>query len=206
MILAVLAGFPLALVLGWAFEVGPHGFEKTAPAPPTENCPPALRPRRRNVYLLAGIGVAFAAVAGFFLLPRVPGSKLDKSIAVLPFDNFSENKENEHFADGIQDDVLTSLAKIGELKVISRSSVMAYKGKAHNVREIGRALGVGAILEGSVRREGDRVRVNVQLIDTATDQHLWAEVYERDLTRRVRHSKRPRAGDRRTVESEALAR
>lgn len=89
---------------------------------------------------------------------------------------------NAYFADGIQDDVLTMLAKIGDLKVISRTSVMAYKGLAHNIKEIGRALGVSAILEGSVGREGNRVRVNVQLIEAATDHHLWAEVYERDLT------------------------
>jgi TolB-like protein/Tfp pilus assembly protein PilF len=182
-IIGILAGFPLALVLAWAFDVGPHGFERTAPAPAAEDCPPALRPKRRNVYLLGGIGLLVAAVAGFVLLPRMADGKVEKSIAVLPFDNFSENKENEHFADGIQDDVLTSLAKIGDLKVISRTSVMPYKGgTVRNVREIGRALRVGAILEGSVRRVGDRVRVNVQLINTATDEHMWAEVYERDLT------------------------
>jgi hypothetical protein len=117
-------GFPIALVVAWAFDVGLHGLKETAPAAAAEDCPPALAPKWRNIYLLAAIDVVAAAGAGFFLLPRVPGSKLDKSIAVLPFDNFSENKENEHFADGIQDDVLTSLAKIGELKVISRSSVM----------------------------------------------------------------------------------
>lgn len=182
-ILAVLAGFPVMLVVSWAFDIGPHGFEKTAPiAAPAEDCPPALKPRRRNIYVLAGLGVLLAAVAGFILLPRTSSAPLEKSIAVLPFDNFSEDKENEHFADGIQDDLLTSLAKIGDLKVISRTSVMPYKGKAHNMKEIGRALNVGALLEGSVRREGDRVRVNVQLINAANDQHLWAEVYERDLT------------------------
>lgn len=182
-VLIILAGFPITLVLAWAFDVGPHGFEKTPPfAAEGGDCPPALAPRRRNIYLLAGIGVAIAVLAGFYFLPRANGNKLDKSIAVLPFDNFSDAKENEYFGDGIQDDVLTSLAKIGDLKVISRTSVTPYKGKAHNMKEIGRALGVSAILEGSVRREGNRVRVNVQLINAATDQHLWAEVYERDLT------------------------
>jgi serine/threonine-protein kinase len=121
-------------------------------------------------------------VAGFFLLPRASAHKIDKSIAVLPFENLSDEKENAYFADGIQDDVLTNLSKIGDLKVISRTSVMPYRGKASNVREIGKALGVATILEGSVRRIGNRVRVNVQLINTDNDQHIWAEDYDRDLT------------------------
>jgi TolB-like protein/class 3 adenylate cyclase len=106
-----------------------------------------------------------------------------KSIAVLPLENLSDDKENAFFADGIQDDVLTSLAKIKDLKVISRTSVMSYRNKgARNLREIGKELGVASVLEGSVRRVGNRVLVNVQLIDTATDQHIWAERYDRTLT------------------------
>ncbi len=101
---------------------------------------------------------------------------------MLPFDNFSADPENAYFADGIQDDILTNLARIGDLKVISRTSVMPYRGQTHNIREIGEALNVATILEGSVRREGKRVRINVQLIDTATDKHLWAQVYDRELT------------------------
>lgn len=178
----LLAGFPVALVLAWAFDIGPHGFENAAAAGLAEDCPPALAPRRRNVYLRATIGLVLVAVAGFFLLPRHSDTPLEKSIAVLPFDNFGGDKENEHFADGIQDDVLTSLAKIRDLKVISRTSLMPYKGKARKMKEIGRALGVSALLEGSVRRVGNRVRVNVQLINAATDAHLWAEAYERELT------------------------
>ncbi len=104
------------------------------------------------------------------------------SIAVLPFENLSEEKENAYFADGIQDDVLMNLSKIGDLKVISRTSVMPYRGKALNLREIGKALGVGTILEGSVRRVGNRVRVNVQLINADTDEHIRAEDYDRELT------------------------
>jgi TolB-like protein/tetratricopeptide (TPR) repeat protein len=105
-----------------------------------------------------------------------------KSIAVLPLENLSDDKENAFFADGIQDDVLTSLAKIKDLKVISRTSVMGYRNKgARNLREIGKELGVASVLEGSVRRVGNRVLVNVQLIDTATDQHLWAERYDRTV-------------------------
>lgn len=123
-----------------------------------------------------------SAVAGFFLLPRADATRMEKSIAVLPFDNFSGKAENSYFADGIQDDILTSLSKIGDLKVISRTSVMAYRGNQKNARQIGKELGVSAILEGSVRREGDRVRVNGQLINAETDEHIWAEEYDRDLT------------------------
>jgi serine/threonine-protein kinase len=123
-----------------------------------------------------------AAVA-LFLLPRVSARKIDKSIAVLPFQNLSDEKENAYFADGIQDDILTNLSKIGDLKVISRMSVMSYRGDGvRNAREIGKALGVATLLEGSVRRAGNRVRVSVQLINADNDEHVWAEDYDRDLT------------------------
>src|SRR5262249_7584296 len=138
--------------------------------------------RRRNVFMVATAGVIISVAAGFFVLPRAAARKIDKSIAVLPFENLSDEKENAYFADGVQDDILTNLSKIGDLKVISRTSVMGYRSKAPNVREIGKALGVSTILEGSVRRSGNRVRVNVQLIDTNTDEHLWANDYDRDLT------------------------
>ena len=140
------------------------------------------RRRRRNAFLLAGSGMAALFLAGFFLLPRASARKIDKSIAVLPFESLSDDKENAYFADGIQDDVLTNLSKISDLKVISRTSVMPYRGKGSNVREIGKALGVATLLEGSVRRVGNRVRVNVQLINTENDEHIWAEDYDRDLT------------------------
>jgi TolB-like protein len=182
LIVTVLAGFPIALVLGWAFDIGPRGIEVTPPAAAGDNCPPALRPRRANLYLLAGVGILVAVGVGFLVLPRFSARKLDRSIAVLPFDNLSNDPENAFFADGLHDDVLTSLANIGELKVISRTSVLPYRGKANNLREIGRALGVTAILEGSVRRSGNRIRLVVQLIDARTDQHLWAEDYDRELT------------------------
>ena len=141
-----------------------------------------VRRRRRNAFLLAGSGLAALLIAGSFLLPRAFARKIDKSIAVLPFESLSDDKENTYFADGIQDDVLTNLSKISDLKVISRTSVMPYRGKGSNVREIGKALGVATLLEGSVRRVGNRVRVNVQLINTENDQHLWAEDYDRELT------------------------
>ena len=175
-IVLLLLGFPIALILAWAYDITAEGVRPTpAIAAPRSH-------RRRNVIMLVATGVAVSAAAGFFLLPRVAAHKIDKSIAVLPFENLSDEKQNAYFADGIQDDVLTNLSKIGDLKVISRTSVMPYRGKASNVREIGKTLGVSTILEGSVRRVGNRVRVNVQLINTANDEHMWAEDYDRDLT------------------------
>ncbi len=176
-IVLLLVGFPIALILAWAFDVTPQGIRATPNvAVPRTN-------RRRNIIMLVATGVIVSAIAGFFLLPRISSArKIDKSIAVLPFENLSDEKENAYFADGIQDDVLTNLSKIGDLKVISRTSVMQYKGAAKNVREIGKALGVSNILEGSVRRSGNKVRINVQLIDANSDQHIWANDYDRDLT------------------------
>jgi TolB-like protein len=175
----ILAGFPIALIFAWIFDVTPSGIERTSKM--EARTQPVSR-RRRNVILLGVAGLVVSAAAGFFILPRAAAHKIDKSIAVLPFENLSDEKENAFFADGIQDDVLTNLSKIADLKVISRTSVMPYRGKASNVREIGKALGVATILEGSVRRIGNRVRVNVQLINTDNDQHIWAEDYDRDLT------------------------
>src|SRR5215212_3035952 len=174
-IILLLIGFPIALILAWALEVTPEGIRTTPPATSGQR-------RRRNIVALVGIGVIVSAGAGFFLLPRASAHRIDKSIAVLPFDNFSDDKENAYSADGIQDDILTNLSKIGDLKVISRTSVMPYRGKEKNVREIGKALGVSTILEGSVRKAGNRVRVNVQLINAENDQHVWSEVYDRDVT------------------------
>src|SRR5216117_3932135 len=175
-IVLLLIGFPIALILAWAFDVTSQGI-KTTPAVVT-----AGSHRRRNVIMLVATGIIISAAAGFFLLPRAAARKIDKSIAVLPFENLSDEKENAYFADGVQDDVLTNLSKIGDLKVISRTSVMQYRGQTPNVREIGKALGVSNILEGSVRRSGNKVRVNVQLIDANTDEHIWANDYDRDVT------------------------
>lgn len=105
----------------------------------------------------------------------------EKSIAVLPFENLSANQETAFFTDGVQDEILSNLAKVADLKVISRTSVMQYKGRSRNLREIGRQLGVAHVLEGSVQRAGNRVRINAQLVDARTDAHLWAQVYDRDL-------------------------
>ena len=175
-ILLLLVGFPIALILAWAFDITAQGIRATpdTPAPRTR--------RRRNIIMLVATGVVISAATGFFLLPRVAAHKVDKSIAVLPFENLSDEKENAYFADGVQDDVLTNLSKISDLRVISRTSVMQYRGRPTNLREIGKALGVSNILEGSVRRSGNRVRVNVQLIDANTDEHVWANDYDRDVT------------------------
>jgi TolB-like protein/class 3 adenylate cyclase len=149
----------------------------------------AVRKHRAHVRW-AEIGAALlvlgAIIAAFvFLLhrsTRAPLAVLDKSIAVLPFDNRSEDKANAYFTDGVQDEILTDLAKIADLKVISRTSVLQYKSEvARNLREIAQQLGVANVVEGSVQRSGNRVRVNAQLIDARNDAHLWAQTYDRDL-------------------------
>ena len=175
----LLVGFPVALVLAWMFDITPTGIERTSAV--AAHPEPKSR-RRRNVILLAAGGAMISVTTGLFLLPRAVAHKVDKSIAVLPFENLSDEKENAYFADGVQDDVLTNLSKISDLRVISRTSVMQYRGRPSNVRDIGKALGVSNILEGSVRRSGSRVRVNVQLIDANTDEHVWANDYDRDVT------------------------
>jgi TolB-like protein/Flp pilus assembly protein TadD len=175
-VVLLLIGFPIALTLAWAFDVTPEGIQTTKGTAAETHL-------RRNMIILIATGVIVSAAAGFFLLPHASARKIDKSIAVLPFQNLSDEKENAYFADGMQDDILTNLSKIGDLKVISRMSVMSYRGDAmRNAREIGKALGVATLLEGSVRRSGNRVRVNVQLINANNDEHIWAEDYDRDLT------------------------
>ena len=171
----LLIGFPIALILAWAYDVTPQGIRVTTKTAAETHL-------RRNLIILITIGAIISAAAGFLLLPRASAHKIDKSIAVLPFQNLSDEKENAYFADGMQDDILTNLSKIGDLKVISRTSVMSYRDGTRNAREIGKALGVATLLEGSVRRIGNRVRVNVQLINADNDEHIWAEDYDRDLT------------------------
>src|SRR3989440_1567916 len=173
-VVLLLIGFPISLILAWAYDLTPQGIRAT-PAPRTH--------RRQNLIMLIAIGVVVSAVGGFFLFPRASARNVEKSIAVLPFQSLSDETENAYFADGMQDDILTNLSKIGDLKVISRMSVMSYRGDGvRNAREIGKALGVATLLEGSVRRAGNRVRVNVQLITANNDEHIWAEDYDRDLT------------------------
>jgi TolB-like protein len=170
-VVLLLIGFPLALVLGWAFDVTAHGIRVT----------PGVH-RRRNVIMLVAAGVIVSAAAGLLLIPRVSAYKVDKSIAVLPFENLSKDEENAFFAGGVQDEILTDLAKVADLKVISRTSVMKYKsGLERNLRDIAKTLGVSHVVEGSVQRAAGRVRVNVQLIDARNDTHIWAEHYDRDV-------------------------
>jgi TolB-like protein/Tfp pilus assembly protein PilF/predicted Ser/Thr protein kinase len=139
-------------------------------------------PRRTRVYLYgAGVVVLALLVWYFFLRPKTP--TIDrKSIAVLPFANLSESKEDEYFSDGITEDILTQLSKIADLRVISRTSVMQYKGTKKSIREIGNELNVATILEGSVRRAENQVRIVAQLIDARNDEHLWAETYDQEFT------------------------
>jgi TolB-like protein/Tfp pilus assembly protein PilF len=176
LIVSLLMGFPVALMLAWAFDITADGIQVTPDGSTSKGH------ARRNMILLIACGLILSAAAGLFLLPQVAAHKIDRSIAVLPFQNLSDEKENAYFADGVQDDLLTNLSKIGDLKVISRTSVMSYRATQSNARDIGKALGVGTILEGSVRRVGNRVRVNVQLINAENDQHIWAEDYDRELT------------------------
>jgi len=181
-ILLLALGFPMAMILAWAYELTPEGIKRTEEVAPEKSIKHHTG-RRLNALI---IGVLLCAVA-FLLYQRfgpgtVPADGLEKSIAVLPFDNFSDDKNNAFFADGIQDDILTSLAKIHDLKVISRTSVMPYRGATKsNLPQIAQALGVANILEGSVRRGDNRVVVSVQLIDARNDRHLWAKRYDRLL-------------------------
>jgi TolB-like protein/Flp pilus assembly protein TadD len=180
-IVLVILGFPVAMLLAWAYELTPEGLKRTEDIVPTEA---ARRPVTQRLNFTI-IGVLACAVAYLIYQRYHPGASSgtpEKSIAVLPFENFSDDKENAFFADGIQDDILTSLAKIRDLKVISRTSVMPYRGATkNNLPQIAQALGVANVLEGSVRRVGNQVVVNVQLIDARSDRHLWAKRYERTL-------------------------
>lgn len=183
-VVLILLGFPVALIFAWIFELTPEGLKRTEDIAPHESI------SRRTGKKLDFVIIAVLLGAIFFLLfnrtrpaPRGGGAVPEKSIAVLPFENLSDEKENAFFADGIQDDILTSLAKIRDLKVTSRTSVMGFRGKeTRNLREIGRTLGVAHILQGSVRSDGNRVKVSAQLLDARTDNHLWAENYDRTLS------------------------
>jgi TolB-like protein/Tfp pilus assembly protein PilF len=185
MVVVVLTlGFPVAAILAWAFELTPEGIKRAEDVDPTEA---ALRAKGRKLDF-AIIG-ALLLVIGLLVYERLhvrseAGETIpEKSIAVLPFENLSDNKENAFFADGIQDDILTSLAKISDLRVISRTSVSSYRGGngSRNLRDIGKALGVANVLEGTVRRESSRVVINVQLIDALKDRQLWGNRYDRTL-------------------------
>jgi TolB-like protein/Flp pilus assembly protein TadD len=193
---AVLLGFPIALVIAWAFEMTPEGMKRTENVSPDEVIPQWSR--RKFAALIITLALVAAGLLAFqFLRPRstevvrtttsppttsptappIP----EKSIAVLPFENLSDDKSNAYFADGIQDEILTRLSKIAALRVISRTSTQKYKSAPDNLREVGKQLGVANLLEGSVQKIGNAAHINVQLIRVATDEHLWAESYNRKL-------------------------
>jgi TolB-like protein/Tfp pilus assembly protein PilF len=183
-------GFIPALIFSWVFEMTPQGLKRDEDVRPEESIAPQTA-RRMNRMIIAVLVVAlgYFALDKFVLAPRRAAAPNDllsaisaKSIAVLPFENRSEDKANAYFADGIQDEILTRLSKIADLKVISRTSTQHYKSAPENLPEIARQLGVAHILEGSVQKSGDAVRVNVQLIKAANDSHLWADTFDRKLT------------------------
>jgi len=182
-VLMLVIGFPIALVIAWAFEATPEGIKRTAVADA------ASEHSRGKTWIYVVIIGAAISVTLFFLGRYTAGNKAatspsdlpSKSIAVLPFENLSSDKENAYFADGIQDEILTRLSKIAALKVISRTSTQKYKSAPDNLREIGKQLGVANLLEGSVQKISNAVHINVQLIRAATDEHLWAESYNRKL-------------------------
>ena len=182
-VLLIAIGFPIALIIAWAFELTPEGLKRTEVA---DVAPATCSPHRAWIYVVI---IAGAMSVGLFFLGRYTastrsaGSEVrEKSIAVLPFENLSGSPENAYFTDGIQEEILTRLAKIADLKVISRTSTARYKSSSDNLRQIAKQLGVANILEGTVQKAADRVRVNVQLIKAETDAHLWAETYDRKLT------------------------
>lgn len=175
-IVLLLFGFPVAMVVAWIFEWTPDGLKRTDEVPVSESIRRGTG--RKLDFLIIG---ALLIVIGVLVWQRFTPAR-EKSIAVLPFENFSTDKENAFLADGIQDDLLTNLAKIKDLKVISRTSVMKYRNAdSRNIQEIGKALDAANVLEGSVRRVDNRIAVNVQLIDTRRDRHIWAERYDRNI-------------------------
>ncbi len=182
-VVLTLLGFPIVLVIAWAFEMTPDGMKRTEEVAADGNNPQWSR--RKFVAFVLVVGLL---AAGLFVWQKVHSharqsiSNAGKSIAVLPFENLSRDPDNAYFADGIQDEILTRLAKIRELKVISRTSTQRYKSSPDDLPKIAQQLGVAHILEGSVQKSGDQVRVTVQLIAAATDSHLWAERYDRKLT------------------------
>jgi TolB-like protein len=197
LVLLVVLGFPIALVLAWAFELTPEGIKRESEVAPNKSI--TARTGRKLIGITIAVAVIAAGLFAFRILQRQGATTIttadksartavtdiplivEKSIAVLPFENLSEEKANAFFASGIQDEILTRLAKIGDLKVISRTSTAQYQSKPQSLTLIAQQLGVANILEGSVQKSGDAVHINVQLIKAATDAHLWAESYDREL-------------------------
>jgi TolB-like protein/Tfp pilus assembly protein PilF len=195
-VLILIAGFPVALVFSWAFEITPEGIKRESEIESDKSI--THHTGRKIVALTIVLAVVAVGLLAYQLWgPKrstfavrqdaIPGRTeaatiiQEKSIAVLPFDNLSDDKSNAYFTEGIQDEILTRLSKIAALKVISRTSTQKYKSAPDNLRDVGRQLGVAHILEGSVQKIANAVHVNVQLIRAATDEHLWAESYNRKL-------------------------
>ena len=183
-VLLLIIGFPVAVILAWAFELTPEGIKREEDVDLGSSVTRKTG-RKLDFFIIA----VLVLVIGLLLFQRlhhnVPpavSSSPEKSIAVLPFENLSRDPDNAYFAEGIQEEILTRLAKIADLKVISRTSTQRYQSKPGNLAEIAKQLGVANILEGSVQKAGDQVRVNVQLVNAQTDSHLWAETYDRKLT------------------------
>ena len=187
-VVLIVVGLPIALVLSWMFEITPEGIKRTGAAD-------AVGQHSRGHTWIYIVIVAAAFSIGLFFLgrysagnkesglpPAAAGSLPEKSIAVLPFENLSRDPDNAYFAEGVQDEILTRLAKVADLKVISRTSTQHFKSAPENLRDIAKQLGVTNILEGSVQKAADQVRVNVQLINAMTDAHMWADTYDRKLT------------------------
>src|SRR5437763_308696 len=194
-VLAIVIGFPIALVIAWAFELTPEGIKRTEDVDPFDSrseqvLAVSARQPRKHAWIFVVIVGAALSVSLFFIgryigrtTPSAARTDLPaKSIAVLPFDNLSRDPDNAFFAEGVQDEILTRLAKVADLKVIARTSTQRFKSAPENLPDIARQLGALNILEGSVQKVNDQVRVNVQLINALTNAHLWAEIYDRKLT------------------------
>ena len=180
-VLLLVIGFPVALILAWAFELTPEGIKRTEIA---DELPKKSGRSSAWIYVIIIAGTIGAGLVFFgrYTSSRQSPKTAEKSIAVLPFENRSEDKANAYFAEGVQDEILTRLSKIADLKVTSRTSTQHYKSVPENLAEIAKQLGVAHILEGSVQKSGDAVRVNVQLIKAANDSQVWAETFDRKLT------------------------
>jgi len=187
-IIVIIFGFPVALIFSWAFEITPEGIKLESEIEPSKSI------KRRTGRKIVALTIALAVVAAGLFVYQLVRPKSDtsgsptaatianKSIAVLPFDNLSRDPDNAYFCEGVQDEILTRLAKVADLKVISRTSTQHFKSTPDNLPQIAKQLGVAHIVEGSVQKSNDQVRVNVQLINAQNDAHLWADTYDRKLT------------------------